>query len=170
MITSNQKLRLKELKNQYVKLNLTDKNIGNLIDVSYIIGKNKEGKKELEELRLININMKLLAIDILNKFKNSIESDFNQLGIFLLERKQTTYYLKGSNSNNTIGYFEVIQKTKTVFVNDIRFVESIGFKYRFNFGNNFGNLYFDNNESFTDLISTNDFKDKLQRMYNFLNK
>lgn len=170
MITSNQKLRLKELKNQYVKLNLTDKNIGNLIDVSYIIGKNKEGKKELEELRLININMKLLAIDILNKFKNSIESDFNQLGIFLLERKQLTYYLKGIGSNNTIGYFEVIEKTKTVFVNDARFVESIGFKYRFNFGNNFGNLYFDNNESFTDLISTNDFKDKLQRMYNFLNK
>ena len=170
MITSNQKLRLKELKNQYVKLNLTDKNIGNLINVSDIIGKNKEGKKELEELRLININMKLLAIDILNKFKNSIESDFNQLGVFLLERKQTTYYLKGSNSNEHIGYFEVIQKTQTVFVNDTRFVESIGFKYRFNFGNNFGNMYFDNNDSFLALISTNDFKDKLQRMYNYLNK
>lgn len=170
MITSNQKLRLKELKNQYVKLNLTDKNIGNLIDVSSIIGKNKEGKKELEELRLININMKLLAIDILNKFKNSIESDFNQLGVFLLERKQTTYYLRGSNSNEAIGYFEVIQKTQTVFVNDTRFVESIGFKYRFNFGNNFGNMYFDNNDSFLALISTNDFKDKLQRMYNYLNK
>tara|TARA_R110002167_G_scaffold49273_7_gene144480 strand:- start:502 stop:1014 length:513 start_codon:yes stop_codon:yes gene_type:complete len=170
MITSNQKLRLEELEKQYVKLNLTDKNRGNLIDVSYIIGKNKEGKKELEELRLINVNMKLLAIDILNKFKNSIESDFNQLGIFLLERKQLTYYLKGIDSNNTIGYFEVIEKTKTVFVNDIRFIESIGFKYRFNFGNNFGNMYFDSNESFTDLISTKDFKDKLQRMYNFLNK